>query len=87
MGSATTQARAAVTAALDAATGVDLDVARELFAAARALGDTPQLSGALAAAAAPVAARQKVVAEVFGGSAPVTVTLLNAIAAGLTCFG
>lgn len=81
MGSATTQARAASVAALNAASGVDLDVARELFAAARALGDTPQLSGALAAAAAPVAARQKVVADVFGAYAPTTVTLLDAVAA------
>lgn len=81
MGSATTQARAASVAALNAASGVDLDVARELFAAARALGDAPQLSGALAAAAAPVAARQKVVADVFGAYAPTTVTLLDAVAA------
>lgn len=81
MGSATTQARAATVAALDAATGIDLDVARELFAAARTLGETPQLSGALSAAAAPVAARQKVVADVFGGSAPQTLTLLNTVAA------
>lgn len=81
MGSATTQARAASVAALSAATGVDLVVARELFEAARALGETPQLSGALAAAAAPVAARQKIVADVFGGCAPATVVLLNAVAA------
>lgn len=79
MGSATTQARASSAAALGAASGVDLDVARELFAAARALGDSSQLSGALASAAAPVAARQKVVADVFGTSSPATVTLLNAV--------
>lgn len=64
MGSATTQSLAASTAALDAATGVDLGVARELFAAARALGDTPQLSGALSDATAPAAARSKVIADV-----------------------
>ncbi|WP_292832982.1 F0F1 ATP synthase subunit delta [Microbacterium sp.] len=81
MGSATTQARAESGRALDAASGVDLDVARELFAAARTLGDTPQLSGALAAAATPVAARQKLVTDVFGGFAPTTVSLLSALAA------
>ncbi len=81
MGSATTQARAASAAALGAASGVDLDVARELFAAARALGDTPQLSGALASSAAPVAARQKVVADVFAGSSATTRTLLDAVVA------
>ena len=48
MGSATTQALAATTAALDAASGVDLDTARELFAAARIVGDSSHLSGALA---------------------------------------
>lgn len=66
MGSATTQAVAASTAALDAAWGVDLGVARELFAAARALGDSSQLAGALADSAASVEARSKVVADVFG---------------------
>lgn len=79
MGSATTQARTATVAAIDAATGIDLTVARELFAAARSLGASPQLSGALADSAAPVAARQKVIADVFGArtSAP-TVALLDA---------
>ncbi len=66
MGSATTQALAATTTALRAATGVDLDVARELFAAARALGESSQLSGALSDAAASTSAREKVVADVFG---------------------
>lgn len=76
MGSATTQALAATTATLDKASGVDLDVARELFAAARALGDTPQLSGALSAAVAAPEARQKVVTDVFGAFRPVTQSLL-----------
>jgi F-type H+-transporting ATPase subunit delta len=66
MGSATTQAVAASTAALDAARGVDLGVARELFAAARVLGDSSHLAGALADSAAPVEARSKVVSDVFG---------------------
>ncbi|MHC2999791.1 F0F1 ATP synthase subunit delta [Microbacterium sp. HJ5] len=78
MGSATTQALATTTRALDAASGVDLDVAGELFAAARAVGDSSQLSGALADSAAPVAARRKVVADVFGAAlSPVAVSLLT----------
>lgn len=78
MGSATTQALAATTKALDAASGVDLDVAGELFAAARAVGDSSQLSGALADSAAPVEARRNVVAAVFGKAVkPTTVSLLT----------
>ncbi|WP_439591409.1 F0F1 ATP synthase subunit delta [Microbacterium sp.] len=81
MGSATTQALAATTAALDAASGVDLDVARELFAAARALGDSSQLSGALADSAAAPAARSSLVAAAFGGSvSAATVKLLTTVA-------
>ncbi|WP_194397893.1 F0F1 ATP synthase subunit delta [Microbacterium atlanticum] len=77
MGSATTQAVAATTTALDAAADVDLDVARELFAAARAVADSPQLSGALADSAAPAEARRKVVFDVFGPSVkPTTASLL-----------
>jgi F-type H+-transporting ATPase subunit delta len=68
VGSATTQALAATTAALDAASGIDLDTARELFAAARIVGDSPQLSGALADPAAASAARTRVVSDVFGSS-------------------
>lgn len=77
MGSATTQALAATETALRAAEGVDLGVARELFAAARVLADSPQLSGALADSAAQAAARTKVVAEVFGSFQPVTRSLLT----------
>ena len=80
MGSATTQALAATTTALGAASGVDLDVARELFAAARALGDSSQLSGALADSSAPVEARRQVVSAVFGRSVkPVTASLLTTV--------
>ena len=68
MGSATTQALAATTAALDAASGVDLDTARELFAAARIVGDSPQLSGALADPSASRVARSRVVTDVFGAA-------------------
>ncbi|MFC8680891.1 F0F1 ATP synthase subunit delta [Microbacterium ureisolvens] len=78
MGSATTQALAATTTALGAASGVDLDVAGELFAVARAVGDSSQLSGALADSAAPVEARRKVIADVFGRVVkPTTASLLT----------
>ena len=78
MGSATTQALSATTAALDAAAGVDLDTARELFAAARIVGDSSQLSGALADPTAPVYARTRVVTDVFGGTfSKATVSLLT----------
>ena len=78
MGSATTQALAATTKALDATSGVDLDVAGELFAAARAVGDSSQLSGALADSAASAEARTKVVTDVFGRAvSPATVSLLT----------
>lgn len=80
MGSATTQSLVASVSALEAATGVDLDTAAELFLAARTLGDTPQLSGALADSASPSGARDQVVADVFGDRlSPVTVSLLSAM--------
>ncbi|WP_243227109.1 F0F1 ATP synthase subunit delta [Microbacterium sp. CIAB417] len=66
MGSATTQARARVGAVLGDASGIDLTVARELFQAARLLGSTPALAGALADPAAAPAARSQVVSDVFG---------------------
>jgi len=68
VGSATTQALAATTSALDAASGVDLETARELFDAARIVGGSPQLSGALADPAAAPAARSRVVSDVFGAA-------------------
>ncbi len=72
MSSATAQARAATTAALDAVSKVGLDDARELFAAARALADSSQLSGALSDRSAPTAARANLVADVFGRSVGAT---------------
>src|SRR5690606_36373204 len=66
MGSATTQALTATRAALNAATGIDLGVARELFATAHLIGESSQLRGALADPAAAVDARTRVVADVFG---------------------
>jgi F-type H+-transporting ATPase subunit delta len=80
MGSATTQALAASNAALDAASGVDIDVAGELFAAARALADAPALSGALADWGASADARAKVVADVFAPLKPVTREVLSTVA-------
>ncbi len=81
MGSATTQARAAAATVLDAAAAIDLQVAGELFAAGRAIGDSTHLSGALADSAAPSAARAQVVADVFGSAvSPTTLTLLTTIA-------
>ena len=66
MGSATAQALAASTQTLAAAKDVTLETARELFAAARAVGESSQLSGALADPSAPTTARQNVVSAVFG---------------------
>ena len=66
MGSATAQALAASTQTLAAAKDVTLETARELFAAARAVGASSQLSGALADPSAPTSARQNVVSAVFG---------------------
>jgi F-type H+-transporting ATPase subunit delta len=78
MGSATTQALATTTAALNAATSVDLDIARELFAAARIVGDSPQLSGALADPSASGESRARVVTDVFGGAfGTTTISLLT----------
>jgi F-type H+-transporting ATPase subunit delta len=78
VGSATTQALAATTAALNASSSVDLDTARELFAAARIVGGSPQLSGALADPAAAPAARSRVVADVFGAAfGPTALSLLT----------
>lgn len=78
MGSATTQALAASTQTLAAAKGVTLDTAQELFAAARAVAESPQLSGALADPAAAAVARQNVVAAVFGGFSQNAQTVLKA---------
>jgi len=65
MGSATTQALAASTKALAAASGVTLDTADELFSAAALVGDSSQLSGALADSTAPTGTRAAVIAKVF----------------------
>ncbi len=79
MGSATTQALAASTDALNAASGITLDGAAELFAAARAAGESGQLSGALADPAAPAPARVALVNAVFGGASAPVKTVLTAV--------
>ncbi|PQZ61351.1 MULTISPECIES: F0F1 ATP synthase subunit delta [unclassified Microbacterium] len=81
MGSATTQALAASIKTLAAAKDVSLDTARELFAAAGAVSGSSQLSGALADPSAPAAARQSVVAAVFGGFSADALSVLKAAVA------
>lgn len=81
MGSATTQALAATTSALTAAPGVDLGVARELFAAVRTLAGSSQLSGALSDASVPAEARRALVLRVFGGYSAATGSVLDAAVA------
>lgn len=82
MGSATTQALVATTAALKTTPGIDLAVAGELFSAARVVAGSSQLSGALADSAASEASRARVVADVFGPSfASASVSLLTAVVA------
>lgn len=81
MGAATTNALEASAKALDAQSGVDLTVAAELFAVARALDGSPALASALADKAAAPEAREKVVAAVFGSLAPATVALVSAVVA------
>ncbi|MGM7666184.1 F0F1 ATP synthase subunit delta [Microbacterium sp. A93] len=78
MGSATTQALAASTAALAQAKGVTLDTAGELFTVARLVGESGQLSGALADPAAPAGLREQVVTSVFSGTSDVTRQLVTA---------
>src|SRR4051794_14302789 len=78
MGSATTQALAASASALDAQS-VDLDTARQLFAAAKVIGSSTQLGGALADPTASVQARSQVIATVFGAQfQPAAIASLNA---------
>lgn len=77
MGSATTQALAASTAALAQAKDVTLDTAGELFTVARLMGESGQLSGALADPAAPAGLREQVVATVFGGVSDATRQVLT----------
>jgi F-type H+-transporting ATPase subunit delta len=78
MGSATTQAQSATNAELAGAKGLDLAVASQLFHAARVVGSSSHLSGALADPSASQQSRRKVVEDVFGPTfAPVSVSLLS----------
>lgn len=81
MGSATTQALAASTEALAATSGLTLDSAAELFAAVRTLGESAQLSGALADPTAPAQARAALVASVFSGASAPVRALLTTVSA------
>ena len=81
MGSATTQALAASTAALAQAKDVSLDTAGELFTVARLVGESGQLSGALADPAAPDGLREKLVASVFAGTSDATRQIVSAAVA------
>jgi F-type H+-transporting ATPase subunit delta len=78
MGSATTQAQNATNAELAGAKGLDLAVASQLFHAARVVGSSSHLSGALADPSASPQSRRKVVEDVFGASfGPASVALLS----------
>lgn len=79
MGSATTHALSVSAAAL-ASAQVDLGTARELFAAARATGDSSALSGALADHAAEPAARASLVGSVFASLSPASQDVLRTVA-------
>ena len=73
MGSATTQALAASTQALAAVTAsVDIDTARELFAAVRAIDSSRQLAAVLADPAVEASAKSKLAGAAFGTSVGAT---------------
>lgn len=80
MGSATTQALAASTNALAVAKDITLETAGEFFAAAALVGDSSQLSGALADSTAPAEARASVVDTVFATLSPAAREVLKATA-------
>ncbi|MGF3055735.1 F0F1 ATP synthase subunit delta [Microbacterium sp. YY-01] len=65
MGSATTQALATSAQALAATQGITVGVGGELFAAARLIDSSVQLSGALVDPSVPAQARQDVVGKIF----------------------
>lgn len=80
MGSATTQALATSASALAATKGITVDVAGELFAVARLVDESVQLSGALADPSVPAEARAKVAGDVFGtASAPTLEVVRTAV--------
>lgn len=83
MGSATTQALAASTQALAAVTAsVDIDIARELFAAGRAIGNSRPLAAVLADPAVEASSKSTLVGSAFGTSvSATTLGLLTTVAA------
>ncbi len=81
MGSATTHALATSTQALAVAKGPSLDAAGELFVAAGLIGQSTQLSGALADHSAPAGTKEKAVDTIFSGATPFTRELLRTVVA------
>lgn len=79
MGSATAQALVASSSALTAAQGITLDAAGELFSAARLIGESSALSGALADASAPAEVRAALVSRVFAGASALVRDLLGVV--------
>lgn len=80
MGSATTQALAASTNALATVSGVTLDTADEFFSVAALVGESSQLSGALADSTSPAGSRAAVVATVFASASPAVRSVLAVVA-------
>lgn len=80
MGSASTQALGTIVAALDAEKAVDLETTQELFSAARVIGESSHLSGALADPTASLESRSRLVSDIFGSSfQPATIALLTSV--------
>ncbi|WP_119698214.1 F0F1 ATP synthase subunit delta [Microbacterium halotolerans] len=77
MGSATTQALAAITGVLDAQQ-VDAATARDLFTAARTIADSSQLGAALTDPAAALDARSSLASGVFGQLGDTALAVLTA---------
>lgn len=77
MASATTQALTALSAALSAQTDVTEQTAEELFAAARLINESSQLSSALTDTTATADARQKLVVAAFANASKPTKDLVS----------
>ncbi|MFE6995170.1 F0F1 ATP synthase subunit delta [Microbacterium sp. NPDC057659] len=77
MGSATTQALETTANALASTKGITVDVAGELFAVARLVDESVQLSGALADPSVPAEARAKVASDVFAQASEPTREVLR----------
>ena len=81
MGSATREALAQARAALTAQDGVDLTTAADLFAAARVIGSSRQLTAAIADVGAEAPAKTALVKALFGATvSPAALELLDVVA-------